>query len=51
MVVLISYRPFKKDAHALILLIPVIDDDFKLTNVIAIFDVMEHIRYENGYEE
>jgi CBS domain-containing protein len=31
-----------------ITLVPVIDDDFRLQNVITIYDVMEHLKLENG---
>ena len=39
-----AYKLVKKEA---LTLIPVVDDDFNLIDVITILDVMEHLRFEN----
>ena len=41
--ILKAYHLIKKEG---ITLIPIIDDDFNLLDVITLFDVMEHLHYE-----
>ena len=40
-----AFRLVKKEG---VTLIPIIDDDFRLVDVITLFDVMEHLGYVNG---
>jgi CBS domain-containing protein len=40
-----AYQLIKKEA---VTLIPVVNESFELESVITMFDVMEHLRYENN---